>query len=372
LIFARKLDRYVAGNFLRLLVLVELSLYAIYVLVHLMDHMNVYLDHQATWSEIGRYYANEIPYNLLLTLPMAMLIASILSVGDLGKHGELTAMKASGLSLYRIFAPVLVVGVAASLLSLTLGETIVPRLNERASEVYEHEILERGGGDAENYRGNFIYQNPEGFTYLVRALFVDDSVGGSADQVEVQRRYGDGTFLRINAPQMTWEPASRSWVLQNGEMRIFPAGSDEERMYRFDILRAPSLHDPPEILLAEEKDPEDMGYVTLREYIEDRERLGADTRAERVDLQMKIAYPFANVVILLFGVALVGSAGHTGRQRGGVGFGLALFLTIVFWGFVRVGQGIGYGGGMSPVAAAWMANAIFGTLACVLLLRART
>lgn len=372
MIFARKIDRYVAWHFLRLLVLVELSLYAIYVLVHLMDHMNIYLDNEATWAEIVSYYGFEIPFNLLLTLPMAMLIATILAIGDLGKHGEITAMKASGISLYRILAPVLVVGVLASALSLALGETIVPRLNEKARTVYEEEILERSGGDYEDYRGNFVYQNPAGFTYLVGALFAEDSVAGSADRVEIQRRYDNGAFLRINAPQMTWEPASRTWVLRNGELRVFPGESNEERMFSFTVLRAPALDDPPRMLLAEEREPEEMGYMDLKEYIVDRERLGADTRVERVDLQMKLSYPLANLIILLFGAALVGSAVHGGRQGGGVGFGLALFLTIVFWGFVRVGQGIGYGGGMSPVAAAWLGNAVFGVIAVILFLRART
>ena len=72
---------------------------------------------------------------------------------------------------------------------------------------------------------------------------------------------------------------------------------------------------------------------------------------------MKIAYPFANFVILIFGIALVGSASHASRQSGTVGFGLALFLTIIFWGFLRVGQGIGYGiarayAGHTPTAPA--------------------
>ena len=55
-----------------------------------------------------------------------------------------------------------------------------------------------------------------------------------------------------------------------------------------------------------------------------------------------------------------------------MGFGLALFLTIVFWGFLRVSQGIGYGGGLPPIAAAWLANGIFGVVGLVLLSKAKT
>jgi lipopolysaccharide export system permease protein len=146
----------------------------------------------------------------------------------------------------------------------------------------------------------------------------------------------------------------------------------DERMYTFLILRSPGLADSPRELLVESKEPEEMGYEDLVRYIDDRERLGADTRQEMVDLHMKIAYPFANFVILIFGIALVGSASHASRQSGTVGFGLALFLTIIFWGFLRVGQGIGYGGGLPPVVAAWLANGIFGLVGLALLARART
>ena len=405
MLFLRRLDRYVTGRFSATLALALAALTVIFVLIHIMDHVDVYIDHDTPWSTVGRYYLLQMPYNTLLTLPMAVLIATIISIGEMGRHGELTAMKSSGLSLYRITLPLMVFGLALTLGVLFLGETIVPRLNEQGNEVYEEEILDQPA-DFEDFRGNFVYQNPEGYTYLVRSMFVNDS-GGSADQVEIQREMEDGTFLRINAPQMTWEPSRGLWALQNGELRVFPgavvddstaadsaaadtaapapASTDttaagaartsmrlDERMFTFMILRSPAFSDSPQELLVESKDPEEMGYEDLVRYIEDRERLGADTRQEMVDLHMKIAYPFANFVILIFGIALVGSASHASRQSGTVGFGLALFLTIIFWGFLRVGQGIGYGGGLPPVAAAWLANGIFGLVGLALLARART
>ncbi|HUF89887.1 MAG TPA: LptF/LptG family permease [Gemmatimonadota bacterium] len=392
MLFFRRLDRYVMGRFVASLTVALLALTVIFVLVHLMDHVDVYLDHDAAWPTVGRYYLLQMPYNTLLTLPMAVLIATIISIGEMGRYGELTAMKASGLSLYRITLPLIAFGLALTLGVLALGETIVPRLNERANEVYEEDVLGQPK-DFEDFRGNFLYQNPEGYTYIVRSLFVNDS-GGSADQVEIQRALDDGTFVRINAPQMTWEAEKGLWALRNGEIRMFPGAARDsvaatrdttavavadagglaldERMYTFALLRSSGLADSPQELLVESKDPEEMGYEDLVAYIRDRERLGADTRQEQVDLHMKIAYPFANFVILIFGIALVGSASHAGRQSATVGFGLALFLTIIFWGFLRVGQGIGYGGGLPPVAAAWLANGVFGLVGMVLMARART
>ena len=409
MLFARRLDRYVMGRFLGALTIALLALTVIFVLIHLMDHVDVYLDHDASWAAVGQYYLLQMPYNTLLTLPMAVLIATIISIGEMGRYGELTAMKSSGLSLYRIALPLVGFGLALTLGVLFLGETIVPRLNERGNDIYAEEILDQPR-DFEDFRGNFVYQNPEGYTYLVRSMFVNDSGGASADQVEIQRELEDGTFVRINAPQMTWEGEAGVWALRNGELRVFPgaavatadsavdstagdstagtgpaavardtAAADtaaarpiDERMFTFALLRSAAISDTPEELLVESKDPEEMGFEDLVRYIDDRERLGADTRQEQVDLHMKVAYPFANFVILIFGIALVGSATHAGRQSATVGFGLALFLTIIFWGFLRVGQGIGYGGGLPPPVSAWLANGIFGVVGLVLLARART
>jgi lipopolysaccharide export system permease protein len=408
MLFARRLDRYVMRRFLSALAIALAALTVIFVLVHIMDHVDVYLDHEAPWPTVGRYYLLQMPYNTLLTMPMAILIATIISIGELGRYGELTAMKSSGLSLYRITLPLVVFGLGLTLGVLLLGETIVPRLNERGNDVYEEEILDQPA-DFEDFRGNFVYQNPEGYTYLVRSMFVNDS-GASVDQVEIQREMEDGTFLRINAPQMIWEAENGLWALRNGELRVFPGEADaapdtaaadasaadtavpdstpadttapadttggvrpsDERMYTFMLLRSPAISDSPQELLVESKEPEEMGYNDLVRYIDDRERLGADTQQEQVDLHMKVAYPFANFVILIFGIALVGSASHASRQSGTVGFGLALFLTIIFWGFLRVGQGIGYGGGLPPAIAAWLANGIFGLVGLALLARART
>ncbi len=374
MIFMRRLDRHVMGEFLKILGLALFAFTAIFVMIHLMDHIDLYLDQEAPWSAISKYYFYQTPYNLLLTLPMAMLVATILSIGDLGRHGELTAMKSSGLSLYRITLPVILFSFLVSLAGLVFGETWIPVLNARVNDVYEEEIIGEGPR-RDDYRGNFVYQNEQGYTYIVRALFVEEGdtiqTGASADQVEIQRQFKDGTFLRINAPQMVWEPQTETWVLQRGEMRLFPADGDE-RMFTFSLLRSPEFVDRPEELLAEDREPEEMGYADLDAYIAKRRQLGADTLEEEVDLQMKLSYPFANLIIVLFGVALVGSAAHTSRHGGAMGFGIALFLTIVFWGFLRVGQGIGYGGGLGPVWAAWLANGVFFVVALILLSRART
>ena len=90
MLFLRRLDRYVTRRFLATLALSLAALTVIFVLIHIMDHVDVYIDHDTPWSTVGRYYLLQMPYNTLLTLPMAVLIATIISIGEMGRHGELT------------------------------------------------------------------------------------------------------------------------------------------------------------------------------------------------------------------------------------------------------------------------------------------
>ena len=362
------LDRYVLREFVRLLFLAVLASTVVFVLIHVMDHIDGYLDHDATLGEVARYYLHQLPYNAVITLPMAMLIATILTMGDLARHEELTAMKAAGRSMYRIVLPLLLAGLALSGGVLALGETVIPELNARALEIHEVEIAERRN-PYENYRADFPYQNEAGYTFLIRSLFAEDTAGASADQVEVQKALPGGGFLRINAPKMYWEPERRRWILTDGWYRYFaPDGS--ERSWRFGYLRSPHFTETPEDFLQPAREPEEMGYAELERYIDRKRRTGGHTTREEVDLHMKLAYPFANFVIVLFGVTLVGRSPRHGGAA--LGFGLALFLCICFWAFIKVGQGVGYGGGLPPWLAAWLANLLFGILGLALLLKVRT
>lgn len=362
------LDRYVLREFWKILLLAIVGSTLVFVLIHVMDHIDSYLDHDATFGEVARYYLHLLPYNAIITLPMAMLIATILAMGDLGRHEEITAMKAGGRSLYRIALPLLATAFALSLAVLWLAETIIPQLNARGSEIHEVEIVERRN-EYRDYRADFPYRNDAGYIFLIRSLFANEQTGASADQVEVQKTLPDGGFIRINSPKMYWEPERSRWVLTDGYYRYFsPTGV--EQSYRFGFLSSPHFTETPQDFLQLPKEPEDMGYAELARYIDRRERTGGDTSRARVDLHMKIAYPLANFIIALFGVTL---AGRSARQRGAaLGFGLALFICIFFWAFIKVGQGIGYGGGLPPWLAAWLANIVFGALGLALLVRVRT
>src|SRR5262245_44780893 len=120
----RILDRYLLREFLLYLALGLLGFIVIFIVVDLIEKMDVFLDHRAPWVLVAQYFVNLTPDVIVKMLPVALLLATFLALGQLNKFGELTAMRAGGLSLLRILSPVLAVASACVGLSLLFGEFV--------------------------------------------------------------------------------------------------------------------------------------------------------------------------------------------------------------------------------------------------------
>ena len=163
---------------------------------------------------------------------------------------------------------------------------------------------------------------------------------------------------------MTWEDTV--WVLNKASVREFKG--DNEIMNKYDKLPYPGLNFGSEELLDIELKPEEMGFFKLREFIKRRRIIGIDVEKWIVEMHLKISFPFANLIIVLFGVPLVSQ--HR-RGGGAIGFGIALVICFFFFGTVRVGQYLGYSGMLHPLLAAWLGNIIFTILGIFLLIKAK-
>jgi lipopolysaccharide export system permease protein len=170
---------------------------------------------------------------------------------------------------------------------------------------------------------------------------------------------------RVDAAHASWD--GHRWVFRDGYLRHFVA--DREYVLHFAEAAFSNLDDPPGDLRAVRKDPEEMSYFELRERIRRLERGGQDARREKVDLLFKISFPLANLVVVLVGAPL---AANPRRGGVGVGFGLSLTLSFVYYGLFKASQALGYAGTLPGTLAAWVPNALFLAGATLGLLKART
>ena len=111
----------------------------------------------------------------------------------------------------------------------------------------------------------------------------------------------------------------------------------------------------PEELVRAQSNPENMGVSDLSKYISRLKRSGSEVDKWLTEYHIRFAYPFSNIIIVLFGLPLA----YTRRKKNiAVGFGISLTVCFFYFGLVKIGQTMGQKGTMSPLAAAWMGNVV--------------
>jgi lipopolysaccharide export system permease protein len=98
------------------------------------------------------------------------------------------------------------------------------------------------------------------------------------------------------------------------------------------------------------------------------QQIGGDARKWIVDLNLKIAMPFANFIVVLLGAPLASR-----KKRGGAGFnfGISLMISFIYFILIRTGQVLGHQGTLTPILAAWLGNLVFISIGLYTLLSVR-
>ncbi|HEX7120524.1 MAG TPA: LptF/LptG family permease [Longimicrobiales bacterium] len=357
---ARLLDRYVLAEFLRLFTLFAAAAPVLFILGDVTDNLDRHLERGYTAGQIALNYVYQIPLFVLYSLPIASLIAAVFTVNNMTRHFEVSAAKAGGISFYRLYAPLPLLGLALTLVGLGISE-LVP-IAHRARLAALEEPANRG----RTSRNDFVYRTADGWVLSVRRL---DAGRSSMSRVIVEREGDEPATpsIYIDARDADYAPDT-GWVLRDGTYRSM-FGPGAVRAFRFETLRIPSLTETPDQLLAESRDPEEMGYVELGRFIEIIERSGGRPLELKVERAQKISIPVAILVIILFAVPL-----STSSQRGGsaYGVGVSLAITIFYLMLFKVAGAAGASGTLPPALAAWLPNAVFTAAALVLAARVRT
>ena len=352
------LDHYVFRNWLRLFLLTILGFPIVATLIDLTDNLKKLLDRGIPFGGIALGYVYLLPEKMFEIIPAAVLVATVFTVGTLGRHSELTAAKAGGVSFHRFVLPIYVGAVLAAGLCLALEE-LAPAMTERQVQIHGERVGSRG------QRYNFVYRAERGWVYTVRTL--DSKTHRLTDVVLTRQGTGKKVpSLAVTADSATWD--STGWRLWSGASRAIVSGA-EQASFSFRSMRLRSMTELPSDLLAEPRRPEEMRYGELGRYIDAMKNSGADTAKLRVMRSLKLAVPATCIIIALFGAPLAMTSYRAGTA---IGIGISLATTIVFLLLVQLSQALGSGGLVKPELAAWLPNAIFGAAAVVLLIRART
>lgn len=366
------LDRYVSKKFLLNLLFSLAAFASIFITVDLLEALSEFIDRKVPALVVMSYYFYYLPYIIILSMPVAMLLASMFSVGQLGKYNELTAMLAAGRSLLRILLPLFVIGLLLSGVMLLFAEKVMPIANQRKAEIKQR-YIDRMPKNLTARLSNLYFQESADSaaadsSNAVRRIFIGyyDDASKMAQRVSVQQYRGLFMNERLDAAQMRWHEAANRWEMLQGYRRRFEGGS--ETLTRFDTLALPELSFTPQVLLKVQKEPAEMSYRELQQFIREVARNGGNPERWLADLYLKISFPLANFIIVLFGAPL---AAGSARSGGAVGVATSLVICFLYFGTVKTSQSMGQNGTLDPLLAAWLGNIIFLAAGVVILARTK-
>jgi lipopolysaccharide export system permease protein len=356
----RPLDRYVLSEFMKIFVATALGFPLLVMIINITEDLQKYLIKHLPALDIAKAYVFQVPENMFLALPAAVLFATVFSIGGFTRHSEISAAKASGISFYRFIAPIACGSAIATVIGILVGAAM-PAANARRDVL----LQEKKNYETMN-RSSFTHAAEEGRVYNIASA---DVTTNSLDRIEIDRKgnWPDYPTYIIYARGAKWEPR-HGWLLKSGVIHVL-TGDSSNLAVRFDSLRDRHFTEPPRNLLLNPKAPEEMGYVDLGKFIKAMELSGTDVNQLRVERMLKIAIPATCFIIMLFGAPLA-----TSNQRGGAAYGVGVSLgtTVIFLMLIQLTQAIGNKGLVYPELAAWLPGMLFLAIGAVLLARVRT
>ncbi len=353
-------DRYLLRQFLGTFVLLVLALPFLFLITDLTENLEDYIGQGMRMVSVARSYIFLMPQLIFYSFPIAALIATVFTIGNMTRHQEITAAKAGGVSFYRLTLPIVVTGLLLSTAAVGIAEA-VPVANQRRAELL---------GTRERFtipiKLNLVYRTETGRTLSANQL---NGLTHSMEKVVIEG--GDPSadlWVQHAAAGAAWNEQD-GWTLRDGYMRWRDSTGLESTM-KFTVMQTSDLTERPEVLLASAKTPEEMRYSELQNYIGVVERSGGDPREAEVNLAQRLSLSMAVFVIVLFGLPLT-----TSNRRGGgtaFGIGMSLAITMVYLMLFKVGEAMGESGALSPFVAAWTPNILFLGAASVFLWRVKT
>lgn len=340
------------------------ALIVFFIVLHYVEYVDDFFDRGATMRQVFLvYYPSYIPEIVKLTSPLALFLACVYLTGKLAQSLQLTALQTSGVSLYRLLIPYVVVAAAITGFMFWFNGWIVPNTNRTVLE-FEQQYLK----DAPQVVDvNDVHRQNRPGSFLTVGYY--DRRAETAHRISLQR-YDEQQRLveRIDAPTMKWVDSLSIWRIQEPVIRSFSAEDDREKRRRLMVMDT-TLQILPRDLARTEKDVESMTIPAAAEYIQDLERSGAGSLGRtKVGYFSKFAYPLANLILVLIGMPLASV-----RRRGGqaVQMGLGLLVAFTYLAVMKLTEPFGYTGELPPFLAATLPHALFFVGALVLLVKAR-
>jgi LPS export ABC transporter permease LptG/LPS export ABC transporter permease LptF len=368
--FPRILDQYVVLEFLNTFALVLMGFILLMLVFTIFDRLGDILRNHVKMITVGDYLINLTPLFFYQLAPLAVLIAVLVTFGVLNRNSEIIAMKATGISLYRLVVPIVSIAAILSVCLFLFDQFYLPQANKRQDALL-NVIKGKPPQTVTHPEQNWIFGQPNkgepGRIFYYRFFDVDRDEFANISVFE----FDPATFAltrRIFAAKAVWDPDIDSWRFEKGWENDIQG--DHASDYReFKETSFSEIHEDPQYFTREERQAQEMNFGQLDRYISDLRQSGFDTMKLRVALWRKLSYPLVAVVMAVLAIPFALSMGRRGSLTGiAVAIGVALSYFVVESLFGSLGN-VNY---LPAALAAWSSDVLFGLVGGYLLLRTPT
>ena len=396
------LDDYIMREFGSSFALVLAGFSLLFLIFTFFELIGPIIRNRIAFVTVGDYLLNLIPFILYNVTPLCVLVAVLITFGALSRTSEFTAMKAAGVSLYRIVTPVLVLTAVIGVALFVFDEFYLPAANRRQEALLS--IIK--GRPAQTFLrpdrqwisgqtfGQQAQDSPAlslpalpatpGATDTIPAAFsrraaeparifyyrfFDADKNVFADLTVFE--FDPATFTlerRIFAASARWDPGVDRWVFEHGWVRTF-AGETIASYTPFLLSTFPEIREQPQYFKKEDRTGSEMSFNQLSDYIADLRQSGFATQKLSVQLEHKLAYPAITLVMAILAIPF---ALLTGKRGGVTGFAVAILLAVTYLGVSSLFEAMGNVNTLPPALAAWSADLLFALAGSWFLLRTPT
>jgi LPS export ABC transporter permease LptG/LPS export ABC transporter permease LptF len=317
---------------------------------------------------VGKYLFYLTPKLVYDSTPVSVLVAVLVTFGILTKNNEVTAMKACGVSLYRLAIPVFVAATMLSIGLFAFDHYVIPDAN-KIQDAIRAQIKGRPTQTYLRPDRKWIFGTGSSRIYYYKYFEPADGVMVDVHVYELE----PNTFRlqrHVFAERARWEPALNAWIFQDGWWRDFKNGKESAfNPFRGQTSTFAEMKEPPSYFLKEVKQDKQMTFEELDAYIRELQQSGFDTIRLQVQFHKKFAIPLFAIIMALISVPFAFIAANRGATAGiAVSFGIA----IAYWALSQLFEQVGNVNQLPAIIAAWAPDAVFSLFGLYFLARMRT
>lgn len=324
------------------------SMFSGFAFLHLLKEAERY---HLSVVHIFQLLALRLPEYMIQSAPIAVLMATLLGLGNLTSHSETIAMRAGGFNFSRLVVPVIIIGTVISISGIAMNEYVVPAGLRAYEQLKVDAIQKEKSAVVYNFSRDFFNQDNGEIEKRIYAGRYEPKYQQLRD-VTIEEFAEKKPHRIITTTVMHWN--GEGWFFKDG--LIYQLNTNH--FYPIKVEKGYVKYDlnltPKEIKNFDE-DPDQKSISELRKFIDKYYQRGSERQRLLVDYHLKFAIPFASLILAWLGAPL---ALRPQRRSSAAGFGLCIVFILIWYALMGLGTYMARAGALPPFIGAWLPNLV--------------